>query len=63
MGLGGIGLSAIIGARMVGASRIIGIDINESKFDPILHSRLNLQKINRCLGLLDALKTKVCMRC
>jgi S-(hydroxymethyl)glutathione dehydrogenase/alcohol dehydrogenase len=32
-GLGGIGLSAIIGARMAGASRIIGIDINESKFD------------------------------
>ncbi|OOE40750.1 S-(hydroxymethyl)glutathione dehydrogenase/class III alcohol dehydrogenase [Salinivibrio kushneri] len=31
-GLGGIGLSAIIGARMAGASRIIGIDINESKF-------------------------------
>ena len=32
-GLGGIGLSAIIGARMAGASRIFGIDINESKFD------------------------------
>lgn len=32
-GLGGIGLSAIIGATMVGASRIIGVDINESKFD------------------------------
>jgi len=32
-GLGGIGLSAIIGARMVGASRIIGIDINERKFE------------------------------
>ena len=32
-GLGGIGLSAIIGAQMAGASRIIGIDINESKFD------------------------------
>ncbi|WP_217512688.1 S-(hydroxymethyl)glutathione dehydrogenase/class III alcohol dehydrogenase [Vibrio metschnikovii] len=31
-GLGGIGLSAIIGARMAGASRIIGIDINEKKF-------------------------------
>ena len=28
----GAGLSAIIGARMAGASRIIGIDINESKF-------------------------------
>ena len=33
LGLGGIGLSAIIGARMAGAGRIIGIDINESKFD------------------------------
>lgn len=32
-GLGGIGLSAIIGARMAGADRIIGIDINESKFE------------------------------
>ena len=32
-GLGGIGLSAIIGARMAGASRIIGIDINEGKFE------------------------------
>jgi S-(hydroxymethyl)glutathione dehydrogenase/alcohol dehydrogenase len=32
-GLGGIGLSAIIGARMAGAGRIIGVDINESKFD------------------------------
>jgi len=32
-GLGGIGLSAIIGARMAGASRIIGIDINDSKFE------------------------------
>ena len=32
-GLGGIGLSAVIGAKMAGASRIIGIDINESKFD------------------------------
>lgn len=32
-GLGGIGLSAIIGAQMAGAGRIIGIDINPSKFD------------------------------
>lgn len=32
-GLGGIGLSAIIGAKMAGAKRIIGIDINDSKFD------------------------------
>ncbi|WP_444889400.1 S-(hydroxymethyl)glutathione dehydrogenase/class III alcohol dehydrogenase [Microbulbifer sp. DLAB2-AA] len=31
-GLGGIGLSAIIGAKMAGAERIIGIDINEDKF-------------------------------
>ena len=31
-GLGGIGLSAVIGARMAGAGRIIGIDINTSKF-------------------------------
>ncbi len=32
-GLGGIGLSAVIGARMAGASKIIGIDINDSKFE------------------------------
>ncbi|WP_306800378.1 S-(hydroxymethyl)glutathione dehydrogenase/class III alcohol dehydrogenase [Endozoicomonas sp. YOMI1] len=32
-GLGGIGLSAIIGARMAGAGRIIGLDINETKFE------------------------------
>jgi S-(hydroxymethyl)glutathione dehydrogenase / alcohol dehydrogenase len=32
-GLGGIGLSAVIGARMAGASRIIGVDINTSKFE------------------------------
>ncbi|MFC0703764.1 S-(hydroxymethyl)glutathione dehydrogenase/class III alcohol dehydrogenase [Marinobacter persicus] len=32
-GLGGIGLSVIQGARMVGASRIIAIDINEDKFE------------------------------
>ena len=32
-GLGGIGLSAVIGSVMVGASRIIGVDINESKFE------------------------------
>ncbi|WP_373279528.1 S-(hydroxymethyl)glutathione dehydrogenase/class III alcohol dehydrogenase [Chitiniphilus eburneus] len=31
-GLGGIGLSAVIGARMAGAGRIIGIDINPDKF-------------------------------
>jgi S-(hydroxymethyl)glutathione dehydrogenase/alcohol dehydrogenase len=32
-GLGGIGLSAVIGATMAQASRILVIDINESKFD------------------------------
>ncbi|UAA37555.1 S-(hydroxymethyl)glutathione dehydrogenase/class III alcohol dehydrogenase [Paraneptunicella aestuarii] len=32
-GLGGIGLSAIIGATMAKAGRIIALDINESKFD------------------------------
>lgn len=32
-GLGGIGLSAIIGATIAGASRIIGVDINESKYE------------------------------
>lgn len=32
-GLGGIGLSAVIGAAMTGASDIIAIDTNERKFD------------------------------
>ena len=32
-GIGGIGLSAIIGAVMAKASRIIAVDINESKFE------------------------------
>ena len=32
-GLGGIGLSVVIGAQMAGATRIIGVDINESKYD------------------------------
>jgi S-(hydroxymethyl)glutathione dehydrogenase/alcohol dehydrogenase len=32
-GLGGIGLSAVIGATMAKAGRILAIDINESKFD------------------------------
>lgn len=32
-GIGGIGLAAIIGATMAKASRIIAVDINESKFD------------------------------
>lgn len=32
-GLGGIGLSAIIGATIAKASRIIAVDINESKFE------------------------------
>ncbi len=32
-GLGGIGLNVIQGARMVGASRIIGIDLNEKKVE------------------------------
>ena len=31
-GLGGIGLSAVIGSVKAGASRIIGVDINEDKF-------------------------------
>lgn len=32
-GIGGIGLSVIQGAQMVGASRIIAIDINDDKFE------------------------------
>jgi len=32
-GLGGIGLNVIQGARMVGADKIIGVDVNDSKAD------------------------------
>ena len=32
-GLGGIGLNVIQGAKMVGATRIIGVDINPSKVE------------------------------
>ena len=46
-GLGGIGLSAIIGATMAKASRIIGIDINPSKFE-----------IARQLGATDVINPK-----
>lgn len=46
-GLGGIGLSAVIGASMAGASRIIGIDINESKY-----------KLARKLGATDLINPK-----
>src|SRR5260370_27407975 len=30
-GLGGIGLNVIQGARMVGADKIVGVDVNDSK--------------------------------
>jgi len=33
IGLGGVGLAAIMGALKVGAGRIIGVDINPSKFE------------------------------
>ena len=33
VGLGGVGLAAIMGAHKVGASKIIGVDINPDKFD------------------------------
>src|SRR3569623_922739 len=32
-GLGGIGLNVVQGARMVGADKIIGVDINDAKED------------------------------
>lgn len=46
-GLGGIGLSAIIGSTMAKASRIIAIDINESKF-----------QLARKLGATDCINPK-----
>ena len=33
VGLGGIGLNAILGAKLAGASKIIALDINPNKFD------------------------------
>uniref|UniRef100_A0A8D2B6S3 All-trans-retinol dehydrogenase [NAD(+)] ADH7 n=1 Tax=Sciurus vulgaris TaxID=55149 RepID=A0A8D2B6S3_SCIVU len=35
-GLGGVGLSVIMGCRSAGASRIIGIDLNKDKFEKAL---------------------------
>ncbi|XP_015271461.1 PREDICTED: alcohol dehydrogenase 1A [Gekko japonicus] len=35
-GLGGVGLSAVMGCKAAGASRIIGVDINKSKFPKAL---------------------------
>jgi len=32
-GLGAVGLAVIMGAKEAGASRIIGVDLNESKFE------------------------------
>ena len=46
-GLGGIGLNVIQGARMVGADRIIGIDINPAR-----------EKLGRDFGLTDFINPK-----
>jgi len=46
-GLGGVGLSAIIGATMAKAGRIIGIDTNEDKFE-----------LARSLGATDCINPK-----
>lgn len=48
-GLGGIGLNVIQGAKMVGAKRIIGIDINESKVD-----------VAKKFGMTDFINPKKC---
>lgn len=32
-GLGAVGLAVVMGAKAAGASRIIGIDVNEKKFE------------------------------
>jgi alcohol dehydrogenase len=32
-GLGGVGLAAVIGAKIAGAARILGVDVDESKFE------------------------------
>ena len=46
-GLGGIGLNVIQGARMVGANRIIGIDLNPAR-----------EKIGRQFGMTDFINVK-----
>ena len=33
VGLGGVGLNALLGAKVAGATKIVAIDMNEDKFD------------------------------
>ncbi|XP_010635057.1 alcohol dehydrogenase 1 isoform X1 [Fukomys damarensis] len=46
-GLGGVGLAVVMGCKASGASRIIGVDINEKKFPPA-----------RALGVTDCLNPR-----
>ena len=51
-GLGGVGLSAVMAAKASGASRIIGIDLNEDKFD--------LAKALGCTDVINATDPQLC---
>lgn len=55
-GLGGIGLNVIQGANMVGARRIIGIDINESKVEVAKKFGMtDFINPNNCENLIEAI--------
>jgi len=43
-GLGAVGLATIMGCKAAGAKKIIGVDINESKFELGLHHIYSLDK-------------------
>jgi len=43
-GLGAVGLAVIMGCKAAGAKKIIGVDINESKFELGLHHIYSLDK-------------------
>ena len=60
-GLGGIGLNVIQGARMVGANKIVGIDINESKVD--LAKKFGMTDFinpTKCDDLVEAIVSVAC---
>ena len=60
-GLGGIGLNVIQGARLVGASRIIGIDTQPqgAPGDPIRHDRLQITEVDDVVAEIVAMTGKV----
>jgi len=53
-GLGAVGLAVIMGCKAAGAKKIIGVDINESKFELGLHHicSLNVKVYNIIINIL-----------